>query len=185
MKAKIKSKVKAKAAAVKAKAKSIKAKVKGKCKKCALVAKTILAAFCLAVVCGGCTTATPASRATTSDIGGVSPTVKVSLDNSSSNTIHIAISNTFGDSAIASADSAGSTETQTATPTTDVKPDIDVSVPVNKAGAAQTLGSTLGDAAASLINGIGSSSSSSSSGDCKDGSCSTGACTDGSCEYKE
>ena len=36
------------------------------------------------------------------------------------------INTTMGDGALASADSSGSTETQTATPTVDVKPDIDV-----------------------------------------------------------
>ena len=167
---------------LRAKIKAAKAKLARKVKTAALVAKTVLAAFSLAVVCGGCAEAYPASRATTAsyDID-----VRVSVDEGvRSTTVNIPF--TFGDGALASADSSGSTETQTATPTTDVKPDVDVSVPVNKAGAAQTLGSTLGDAAAALINGVGSGSSASANknnGGCADGSCSysAGGCADGSC----
>lgn len=138
MKAKIKSKVKAKAAAVKAKAKGIKAKVKGKCKggKCKACA-ALVAALCAAVLLGGCAEARPASRATTATYGDF--IVKFS-EGCSSNYVSIVV----GDGAIASADSAGSTETQTATPTTDVKPDVNVDVPVTKGAAA--------NAAADLIN---------------------------------
>ena len=162
MKAKIKSKVKAKAAAVKAKAKGIKAKVKGKCKACA----ALVAALCAAVLLGGCAEARPASRATTAtyDI-----TVKICMDEAvKSPTVNIPF--TFGDGAIASADSAGSTETQTATPTTDVKPDVNVDVPVTKGAAANAAADLLG-AAASALKGTGSAD------------CAGGSCTDGSCEY--
>lgn len=90
-----------------------------------------------------------------------------------------------------SLESSGSetfTQSPTQTPTVDVKPDIDVSVPVNKAGTAQSVGSVLGDAVASLIKGGSTSSSSEStssagsSSSCTDGSCSISAsCSDGSC----
>lgn len=162
---------------VKGKARQMKNKLKAKLKNSVEVAKAVLAAFCLAAVFGGCTTATPASRSTTANYR-IEFEVRVG-EGVKSTTIHAPF--TFGDGALASADSQGSTETQTATPTTDVKPDVDVSVPVNKSGAAQTLGSTLGDAAAALVNGIGSSSSDTAAkGDCADGSCtySGGDCAD-------
>ena len=61
----------------------------------------------------------PASRATTATYGDI--IVKIG-DDAHDNSVTI----TLGDGALASADSAGSTETQTATPTMDIKPDIDV-----------------------------------------------------------
>lgn len=153
------------------KVKKAKAKIKAKtCKACAL----LVAILALA----GCATSEPASRATTARYGDI--IVKVA-DGATNNTISI----TLGDGAIASADSSGSTETMTSSPTNDVKPDIDVSVPVNKAGAAQSVGSVLGDAVARLIKGTTSGAaarSAASSSTCTDGSCSyDGACTDGSC----
>ena len=76
-----------------------------------------ISAFGMASLCG-CSTATPASRATTAQYR-----IEFSLgDSARSNTVRF----TFGDGALASADSSGSNETQTATPTVDVKPDIDV-----------------------------------------------------------
>lgn len=76
-----------------------------------------ISAFGMASLCG-CSTATPASRATTAQYR-----IEFSLgDSARSNTVTF----TFGDGALASADSSGSNETQTATPTVDVKPDIDV-----------------------------------------------------------
>ena len=169
----IKGKVKAKAAAVKAKAKGIKSKAK--C--CA----SLLALLSLASLVG-CMDTNPASRQTYATYGDI--VVKIG-EAATGNVVRV----TIGDGAIASADSSGSTETQTATPTQDVKPQTDISVPVNKAGAAQSVGSVLGDAAAAAVKGLVSSSSSSS--DCADGSCSTPSskaasdCADGSCEYEE
>lgn len=76
------------------------------------------------------------------------------------------------------ANEGNETNAPTATPTTDVKPDIDVSVPVNKAGSAQSIGSTIGDAVAGLVKGIGGGSGKAqAAGECADGSCSdTGDC---------
>lgn len=155
---------------VKAKAKSTKAKVKSKLKKVSACVAILL------VVCG-CATSEPASRATTARYGDI--VVRIG-EGAKGNKVTL----TIGDGALASADSSGSTETMTSSPTNEVKPDIDVSVPVNKAGAAQSVGSVLGDAVASLVSGIVSKktdSSNGSSADCTDGSCSYGACTDGSC----
>lgn len=144
MKAKIKSKVKAKAAAVKAKTKGIKAKVKGKCK----VGKCCAALALLLALCAGCMDTNPASRQTTADYGDI--VVKFS-EGCSSNYVSIVI----GDGAIASADSAGSTETQTTSPTqtTDVKPDIDVEVPVTKGAAGGAAADCVGAAVKSACSG--------------------------------
>lgn len=153
-----------------------KAKISAKAKKVKKAAKAcVLLGLFLAI--GGCATSEPASRATTARYGDI----VIKFGEGGGNTATI----TIGDGALASADSSGSTETMTASPTNDVKPDIDVSVPVNKAGAAQSVGSVLGDAVASLITGAiksGSASGTSSGSECADGSCSiSGACTDGSC----
>lgn len=107
---------------IKEKAKATKGKVKGKLK----AAKACAALFLCAALCG-CATAQPASRATTAAYDRIQPRVEVDVgDWASSNTVAITVNVTLGDGALASADSAGSTETQTATPTLDIKPDIDV-----------------------------------------------------------
>ena len=152
----------------------VKANVADKVKKAKSAARAVVAvALAFAAILCGCATSEPASRATTAryEFGNIH------LDNKSTLTI------TLGDGAIASADSTGSTETMTANPTNDVKPDIDVSVPVNKAGAGQSVGSVLGDAVAGLLKGSvsGGKSSGGASADCPDGNCSEGACADGSC----
>ena len=77
---------------------------------------------CALVALVGCSTATPASRATTANY---EITVKVNVDESAKSTT-VNVPFTFGDGALASADSSGSTETQTATPTLDIKPDVNV-----------------------------------------------------------
>lgn len=185
MKASIKAKVKAVTKKAKAAAKVVAKKAKAKCKG----GKCCAALALLAVLCGCATSdsAQPAKSATmnndfrdciiivatqasvsngvvtadgTTDVPAVTLfQVAQNLENSGTDTI---------------------SPSSTQTPTTDVKPDVDVSVPVNKAGAAQTLGSTLGDAAAAIIHGMGSSGSSSS--DCTDGSCTAGgSCSGGSC----
>lgn len=159
-----KAKQKAKAAKTKVadKVAKGKSKIKTKAKK---VCAAVLAGLWLGLIVCGCATSEPASRATTAryEFGSIR------LDNKSTLTI------TLGDGAIASADSTGSTETMTANPTNDVKPDIDVSVPVNKAGAGQSVGSVLGDAVAGLVKGASARDSSTATvAPCEDGSCSEG-----------
>ena len=163
----VKDKIKEKAAAVKAKLKGTKPAAAKCC---------ILAAFSLALV--GCLDTAPASRATTASYR-IDVTLKID-DGSKCGTVNMPF--TLGDGALASADSAGSTETQTATPTMDVKPDVDVSVPVNKSGGgAQSVGSVLGDAAAAAVKGLVGGKDAKTDAACADGSCTDGACTDGSC----
>jgi hypothetical protein len=104
---------------VKAKAKAVKEKLKGKCNgacKCGV----ILFALCLV----GCQTPEQASRSTRAEYGDIEPDVRVEVNGT--NTVSVAVHITIGDGALASADSAGSTESQTQTPTFDIKPDLDV-----------------------------------------------------------
>ena len=172
-----KDRLKEKAAAVKAKAKAVKCRMKTAAK-CAV-------AFALLLAVAGCATSDPASRLTKAEYGDI----KVCVEE---NVRDVTVNITLGDGAIASADSAGSTETITATPTNEVKPDTNIEVPVNKSGGgAQTVGSVLGDAAASAVKGLVSKAASTDTksqstatgakADCADGSCTTGNCTDGNC----
>lgn len=129
---------------VKAKIAEAKKKIARKVKGCALLALSLLIV--------GCSTATPASRATTATVGDVSIENKFEEIKGSPRgcacgkscacgdsctcgktegktptpMISIVSKITFGDMALASADSSGSTETQTATPTLDIKPDVNV-----------------------------------------------------------
>lgn len=138
----LKAKIKAKVAKVKAKVR----KNKGKIKKTA-------AALAVLFLVAGCATADPASRLTKAEYGDL--TIKLG-EKCCNNTISISIS----DSALASADSTGSTETQTASPTntTDVKPDVDVNT---------TGGKTADVLEAAVSAGVSALTSSS----CKDSSC--------------
>ena len=124
MKDNMKESIKAKGAAVKAKLKGMKDKAKG-AKQCAAV---LAFALCGALLTG-CMDTNPASRQNSNAFGDIEPTVKVVLgEYAVSNTVAVTVNTTLGDGVLASADSAGSTETQTATPTqtTDVKPDVDL-----------------------------------------------------------
>lgn len=124
MKDNMKDSIKAKGAAVKAKLKGMKDKAKG-VKKCAAV---LAFALCGALLTG-CMDTNPASRQNSNRFGDVEPTVKVVIgENACSNTVAVTLKTTLGDGVLASADSAGSTDTQTVTPTqtTDVKPDVDL-----------------------------------------------------------
>ncbi len=107
MKVKIKDKVKTKVAKVKAKVAKVKEKVKGPA--------TAVAALALVAALAGCMDTNPASRATTANV-----TINV-RNEAGSNTVDIAIH----DVAQASADSAGSTETQSATPSMSIPVRID------------------------------------------------------------
>lgn len=174
MKSKIKAKIEAGKAKIAAKASKVKS---GK------VAKAVsLLAIMLAFA--GCATSDPASRLTKAEYN-----IRVYVDvGSEVKSPTISVPFTFGDGALASADSAGSTESITATPTNDVKPDTNIDVPINKSGGGQSVGSVLGDAVAGLISGV-TTKSGSVTADAKTEN-STGAttnaancatCTDGTC----
>lgn len=166
----IKEKVKAKVAKAKEK---VKAKV-GKAAKCCSVLGAIVLALALAEV--GCMDTNPASRATnsTDEIGDI----LVRFENCSNCTGTVNL--TKGDSALASADSSGSTETQTATPTktTDVSPKTDVNTTGGR--TAGVLETAIG-AGINALTGDGGSGAKQTA--CPGGACSyNGECADGSCD---
>lgn len=92
----------------------------------------------------GCSTATPASRATTAQYR-----IELSFDDSARNNT---VTLTLGDGAFASADSAGSTETQTATPTLDIKPDVNVNYA--QGGGISTGGARAASGAAGILESL-------------------------------
>lgn len=174
---------------VKAKAKAVKEKLKGKAKIKASVA--VMAAILSLVLYEGCSTATPASRATTAQYR-----FEFSFDESArNNTVNL----TLGDGAFASADSAGSTETQTATPTLDIKPDVNVNYAqgggiTNRgtggaAGAAgvleKLLGSLTDEARAALKSALANKTTGKITLQKKDGTTVTADCKDGSCTFSD
>ena len=170
-------------AKVKAKIEKAKKKIARKVKCCALLA--------LALLIVGCSTATPASRATSAsyDIS-----VKVCLDEGvKSATVNVPF--TFGDGALASADSPGSTETQTATPTLDVKPDINVNYAqgggiTNRgtggaSGAAGILESLTAEGLSALKAAIANKTTGKITLQKKDGTTTTADCKDGTCTFSD
>ena len=110
-----KEKVAAKMAKAKAK---IARKAKGMC--------ACIAAFALAFVCG-CMTPEQASRSTNATYGDMEAKVATDIgEKAHNNAVTVDIKVTIGDGAIASADSSGSTESQTQTPTFDISPKTDL-----------------------------------------------------------
>lgn len=179
----IKEKVKAKVAKAREK---VKAKV-GKAAKCC----SVLGAIVLVLAEVGCMDTNPASRATnsTDEIGDI----LVRFENCSNCTGTVNL--TKGDSALASADSSGSTETQTATPTntTDIRPQTDVNTTGGRsAGVLESMvgafgtwlatpsGKAAAESAAACPDGK-CATGNCTTGNCADGSCTDGSCTDGSC----
>ena len=153
-----------------------KAKIAEKCgKKTAKVAGLL---FALAVILTGCATSDPSSRSTTATYGDI--VVKVG-EGASNNTVKV----TLGDGAIASADSAGSTETTTASPTntTDVKPKTDVNTTGGRtAGVLESIVGSFGNWLTTPSEKTGNATvTPCTTGNCTTGDCSTGNCTDGSC----
>ena len=170
---------------VKEKAKAVKEKVKSKAKR---LSAFILCGFLAALT--GCMTPGQASRGTSNNEGDVEPTVKVCIgDNSHSNTVVVTQTITHGDGAIASADSSGSTESQTQTPTFDISPKTDVRYNDALSAASGTsknilesLGSGLTDAGkASLLSMIESKSTGTVTLDKKDGTKAVVTCENGQC----
>lgn len=177
-----KEKVKAKIAAAK---KKIARKVKG--------SVAIMAAILSLVLYEGCSTATPASRATSASY---EINVKVCMDeNVKSATVNVPF--TFGDGALASADSSGSTETQTATPTLDIKPDVNVNYAqgggitnrgtggAKASGAAGILESLTAEGLAMLKDYVVNKKSGTVTLSKKDGTTVTADCKDGVCTFSD
>lgn len=162
---------------IKAKTKATKRKVKGKIKASVAVVAAILGL----TVFNGCSSATPASRAT-------SATYTFTF-NFGDGTKSASITNTLGDGALASADSAGSTETQTATPTVDVRPDIDVRYNDAIAGATTASKGVLETLLASSANKVLALMQSKETGTVEvtktDGTNATVKCENGQCSFCE
>ena len=165
---------------IKSKAKAAKAKVKGKLKGKKTAAAALLAAGLCALA--GCLDTAPASRATTATYGDI--IVKLG-DRARDNKVTI----TLGDGALASADSSGSTETQTTTPTMDIKPDIDLRYNDAIAGATATskgVLETLTDAGAQAVLKLMQSKETGTVQVVKtDGTTATVQCADGQCSFCE
>ena len=178
---------------VKAKAKAVKEKLKGKTKKTAM----IVAAFSLACLTG-CMTPGQASRGTSNNEGDVEPAVKICIgDNSHSNTVIVTQTITHGDGAIASADSSGSTENQTQTPTFDISPKTDLRYNDALAAASTTskgILETLTEAGMNKVLAlmqsggsgtvtVGNTNGGQTTVTCENGQCTAASCSDGSCSY--
>lgn len=171
---------------VKAKAKATKEKVKGKLKgkKCAVAA----ALFLCAALCG-CMDTNPASRANSNRFGDVEPGVKVVIgENACSNTVSVTVPVTIGDGVLASADSAGSTETQTATPTLDVRTKVDARYNDAVAGAtsaSKVVLDSIGDGVTAVLDMMQNKQSGTVKVTKTDGSAATVECKDGQCAFVE
>lgn len=114
----------------------LRAKISAKVKAAKKTAPMAVLVASVAILCG-CLDTAPASRATTATYGDI--VVKLG-ERSKSNTIRISL----GDGALASADSTGSTETQTATPTMDIRPNLVLKYNDAIAGATAASKSVLG-----------------------------------------
>lgn len=165
---------------VKEKAKALKEKLKG-AKKCA----ALVAALVAAVLCG-CMDTNPASRSNDNRVGDIEPAVKIVFDEgASSNSVIVTMPITLGDGLIASADSAGSTETQTATPTLDIRTKIDARYNDAMAAASTTSKSVLDTLTdwwkESVLGMMASKATGKVEVEKKDGTKATVECKDGQC----
>ena len=165
---------------VKAKAKAVKEKLKGKTKKCAKCVAILPALSIFA----GCLTPNQASRGTSNENGDFEPSVEVTV-NGSSNTVSVVIRGTYGDGAIASADSSGSTESQTQTPTFDISPKTDLRYNDALAAASTTSRGVIESLTVAGANKVLSLMSDKTTGTVevqkKDGSMATVKCENGQC----
>lgn len=166
-----------------------KAKIAAKAKKTAKVARALVALFALASVVTGCATADPSSRSTSGEYGDTESKNVVEI-HGNNNTVNFNQTYTNGDAAIASADSSGSTETQTAQPTntTDMKPKTDVNTTGGRtAGVLETLIGSFGTWLATpsgktaTADAAKAATANCADGNCTTGNCTTGNCSDGSC----
>ena len=162
-----KDKVKAKLAEAK---KKIARKVKGAC----------ILAFALVLV--GCQQTPQASRATSAAYGDLEPRVDVVIEEGAcNNTVSIPVSITLGDGALASADSSGSTESQTLTPTQDIKPNLDVRYNDQAKVASGALETLLGNGAGAIAQWLSAPGVNKIVVTDQNGVIKTAECVDGKC----
>jgi hypothetical protein len=154
----------------------------------ALSFASMLAPAVALVAMSGCQTPNQASRGTSNENGDFEPSVDVKV-NGSSNVVSVVIRNSYGDGAIASADSSGSTESQTQTPTFDIRPQTDLRYNDALSAASGTsknilesLGSVLTDTGkAKLLSMIESKATGTVTLDKKDGTQAVVKCENGQC----
>ena len=166
---------------IKAKAKATKEKVTGKLKG-AKKAKAVAVVAVAALALSGCLDTAPASRATTANYR-IEIAVKVG-DNARDNKFDLPF--TIGDGALASADSAGSTETQTTTPTMDIKPDIAIKYNDAIAGAtaaSKTVLGSIGEGLEAVLKLMQSKETGTVAVTKTDGTAATVKCENGQCEF--
>ena len=173
-----KEKVKAKIAKAKAK---INRKAKGMC--------ACIAAFALAFVCG-CMTPEQASRSTNATYGDMEAKVATDIgEKAHNNAVTVDIKVTIGDGAIASADSSGSTESQTQTPTFDISPKTDLRYNDAIAGASVASKNELSDIVGTGKDAVLAMMAAKQSGTVKvqktDGTEAVVECKDGQCSFCE
>lgn len=159
-----------------------KKKIARKAKGCASM---LLCAFAIGCIVSGCMDTNPASRQTYASYGDIEPTVKIVFENATGNTVKVDMPITLGDGALASADSTGSTETQTATPTLDVRTRIDAKYNDALAAASTASKGVLETLMSASANKVLDLMSTKSSGTVKatrlDGSTVDVTCKDGQC----
>lgn len=181
--------MKTKIQAMKEKIEAKKAKAKGKLASKVKARKSAVSAalFLCAALCG-CMDTNPASRANSNRFGDVEPGVKIVIgEGACSNVVSVTVPVTIGDGVLASADSAGSTETQTATPTLDVRTKVDARY--NDALAAASAASmdvleTLTPAGAAAVLKLMDSKETGTVDVVKaDGTTATVKCEDGQCSF--
>lgn len=140
----------------------------------------IVTACALLALCG-CMDTAPASRATTATY-----TFKFDFGEKAQN---VNITNRMGDGALASADSTGSTETQTATPTLDIRTKIDARYNDAIAGASAASKGVLESLMSTSANKVLELMQSKETGTVKvqksDGTDATVKCADGQCSFVE
>lgn len=162
--------------------KKIKRKVKGTC-------SAIIVALALL---SGCMGTSPASRATSASYEDIAPRVVVEVSYATGVVVNASAPITFGDGALASADSSGSTETQTATPTMDIKTNLDLRYNDQAKVASGALETLLGNGAGAIAQWLSAPGRNRvvvtdqngiiKTAECVDGKCVE--CTDGSCSIR-
>ena len=167
---------------IKNKVKAVKGKVKGKLKR---GVKSACLAFAVLLI-AGCMTPEQASRSTRAEYDDNDPTIKVDVGDGSTNvSVNVTMNITLGDGALASADSSGSTESQTQTPNFDISPKTDLRY--NDALSAASSASkgileTLTDVSKDAVLAMMANKQSGMVGVTKkDGTKATVSCTDGQC----
>lgn len=173
----------------KLKAKNDKMKSKMAAKKAKLGKRTkVVAVLALALAVAGCFT-DPKSRANQSEVGDQKPAVTVSIgERACNNTLNFRMPTTVGDVGYQAADSAGSTETQTAQPTWTFPIKIDArynDVLAKATDATKATLSSIGGNLGAVLDALVSGESKTVEVTKSDGSAATVQCEGGQCSFCE